>query len=50
MPPEIEVKSELDLSEPTEEILLWAKNNINENPDTKYQKLEELRDLIFGKK
>ncbi|KAJ3656109.1 hypothetical protein Zmor_015209 [Zophobas morio] len=46
---DIEIKSELDLSDPSEELLKWAKKNIREDPDTRCQTLEEFKDLIYSK-
>ncbi|KAF2903937.1 hypothetical protein ILUMI_02238 [Ignelater luminosus] len=41
------VKYEMDLSEPDQQLLDYAKENINEDPDTKLEVLEQLRDMIF---
>lgn len=46
---ENEVKSQLDLGEPPQHVLDWAKENIRENPETRDQVIEEFRDMIFGK-
>lgn len=43
------VKFEMDLKEPTPELFEYAKENLNEDPDTKLEVLAEFRDLIFGK-
>lgn len=43
-----QVLAQLDLGEPPEELLEWAKENINENPETKCQVLEEFRNIIYG--
>lgn len=43
-----EVKSELELDEPTQELLEWAKENIGEIPETRCQVLSDLRDMIYG--
>lgn len=34
--------------EPSEELLEWAKENINEDPNKKDLWISELRDLIYG--
>lgn len=39
----------VDLEEPPQKILDWARENIGENPETKCQLICELRDLIYGK-
>ncbi|RZC32645.1 alpha-tocopherol transfer protein-like [Asbolus verrucosus] len=44
-----EVVSELDLGEPPQELLEWAKENLNENPDTRYQVISDLRDMIYAR-
>lgn len=49
MPAHIEIKQELDLGEPSQELLDWAKENINEDPDTKCQVIDELKELIYCK-
>lgn len=36
-------------AEPSEELLEWARIHINEDPDTKYQLIEDLKDLVYGK-
>lgn len=48
MPSDNDVLSELDLGEPSQELLNWAKENINEDPETRCQKIQDLRDMIFG--
>lgn len=35
--------------EPSDELLEWARNHINEDPDSKDQLISELRDMIYGK-
>lgn len=42
----------IDLSEPEphSKMLKWAERNIGENPNTKLELIEELRDMIFGTK
>lgn len=42
-------KAVLDLSEPSDELLEWAKENINEDPDTKDLLISELKDMIYEK-
>lgn len=42
-------KYEMDLSDPDQELLDYAKEHLNEDPDTKLDVLEQFRDLIFGK-
>ncbi|KAK9878603.1 hypothetical protein WA026_022864, partial [Henosepilachna vigintioctopunctata] len=44
---ENEVKSQLDLGEPPQHILNWARENIKENPETRDQVISEFRDIIF---
>lgn len=43
-----EVKAELDLGEPSQELVEWAKKEIKEDPEKKLQILNELRDMIYG--
>lgn len=40
----------IDLSEPEPHstVLKWAERHIGENPNTKLELIEELRDVIFG--
>ncbi|KAJ8911532.1 hypothetical protein NQ315_005902 [Exocentrus adspersus] len=47
MPSDTDVLAELDLGEPPQELIEWARENINEDPETRCQKLEEFRDMIF---
>nr|CAH7741002.1 unnamed protein product [Callosobruchus chinensis] len=47
MPSDTDVLSELDLGEPPQELLDWAKENLNEDPETREELLEELRNLIY---
>lgn len=49
MPGDNEVKSELDLGPPTPDVLEYARKEVNENPETRCQKISELRDMIYGK-
>ncbi|XP_045470182.1 alpha-tocopherol transfer protein-like isoform X3 [Harmonia axyridis] len=42
-----EVKSQLDLGDPPQHVLDWAKENIRENPETRDQVIQEFRDMIF---
>lgn len=49
MPSDTDVLPELDLGEPPKELLEWAKENLNEVPETRCQILNEFRDLIYGK-
>ncbi|XP_028127985.1 clavesin-1-like isoform X3 [Diabrotica virgifera virgifera] len=44
---EVDVQSELDLGEPPQELLDWALENLNENPETREQVLQDFRDMIF---
>ncbi|XP_060517375.1 clavesin-2-like isoform X2 [Cylas formicarius] len=41
------LKPQFDLEEPDDELLRWAERNIGENPDTKPELIEQLRDMIF---
>lgn len=50
MPAETDVLSELDLGEPPKELVAWAKENLNENGETRCQALEEFRNMIFGRR
>ncbi|KAF5272333.1 hypothetical protein FQA39_LY07934 [Lamprigera yunnana] len=43
------IKFEMVLDEPNQELLDYAKKEINEDPDTKLQTLEDFRNLIFEK-
>ncbi|CAH1117993.1 unnamed protein product [Phaedon cochleariae] len=43
------MKAELNIDEPSEELLEWAKENINENPDKTDLLISDLRDMIFEK-
>lgn len=47
MPAESDVCMELDLGEPPEEVLEFARKELNEDPDTRCQVLEDFRDMIF---
>ncbi|XP_057651392.1 alpha-tocopherol transfer protein-like [Diorhabda carinulata] len=42
-------KAVLDLSEPSDELLEWAEENINENRDKKDLLISELKDMIYEK-
>ncbi|PSN38167.1 hypothetical protein C0J52_14555 [Blattella germanica] len=42
-----DVAAELDLGEPTEELIEYARKHLGESPDTKPALLQEFRDLIF---
>lgn len=48
MPSDTDVLYQLDIGEPPQQLVDWAKENIRENPDTKCLILEDFRDLIFG--
>lgn len=48
MPGDNEIKSELDLSPPSEELLEFARKEINEDPETRCQVISDLRDMIYG--
>lgn len=50
MPSDTEVLPDLDLGEPPQELLDWAREHLNENPETRDQVLQDFRDMIFGKK
>ncbi|XP_018569338.1 clavesin-2 isoform X2 [Anoplophora glabripennis] len=43
------LKATLDLEEPTEDLMEWAKDNINEDPDKSDQIVSDFRDMIFAK-
>lgn len=47
--PDEGVKAELELGEPPQEYLDWALKELGELPDVRIQKLDELRNLIYGK-
>lgn len=49
MPSDNPVISELDLGEPSKELLEYAQKEIGEDPETRCQVLAEFKDLIFGK-
>lgn len=49
MPSDNEVKAELELGEPPQELLDWAKREIGENPETRCQVISDFRDMIFGR-
>lgn len=49
IPPVPEILAQLDLGEPPQELLDWARKNLNEDPETRCQVLQELRDIIYGK-
>lgn len=49
VPSDSEVLAELDLGEPPQELVHWAKEHLNEDPETRCQVLQELRDMIYGK-
>lgn len=44
----VEVRSELDLGEPPQDVLDYAEKELAEDPETRCQVLEEFRDLIYG--
>ncbi|XP_049821830.1 clavesin-2-like [Aethina tumida] len=44
-----EVKAELNLGEMSEELIQYAKENINEDPATKCQVVSDFRDMIFAR-
>lgn len=46
---ENEIKVELDLGEPPQCVLDYARENFGETPETRLRKLDEFRDYIFGK-
>lgn len=48
IPSDTDVLAQLDLGEPPQELLEWAKENLNEDPETRCQVLEEFRDMIYG--
>ncbi|XP_044267008.1 alpha-tocopherol transfer protein-like [Tribolium madens] len=45
----VEVKSELDLGEPSKELLCWAEENIREDPNTRCQILDDFREMIYSR-
>ncbi|CAH1105866.1 unnamed protein product [Psylliodes chrysocephalus] len=47
MPSDTEVLPDLDLGEPPQELLDWAREHLNENPETRDQVLQDFRDMIF---
>lgn len=49
MPSDTDVLYELDLGEPPQQLLDWAKENIHENPDTRCLILEDFRDMIYSR-
>ncbi|RZC38379.1 CRAL TRIO domain containing protein [Asbolus verrucosus] len=49
MPAENEIVAELDLGEPSQELLDWAKENIREDPNTKCQLLSDFKDMIYSR-
>ncbi|KAG5864719.1 hypothetical protein JTB14_034852 [Gonioctena quinquepunctata] len=49
MPSDTDVLAKLDLGEPPQHLLEWAKENIKEDPETRCQVLQEFRDMIFEK-
>ncbi|EFA03951.1 clavesin-2 [Tribolium castaneum] len=49
MPAHVEVVRELELGEPSQDLLDWAKEHINEDPDTKCQLIDELREMIYSR-
>lgn len=49
IPSDTEVLAQLDLEEPPQELVDWAKEHLNEDPATRCQVLQELRDMIYGK-
>lgn len=49
MPEDNQVMSQLDLGEPPQELLKWAKEHLHEYPETKCQVLQDFRDLIFAR-
>lgn len=44
-----DVAFQLDLGEPSQELLEWAKENLGETEEEKSMKLYELREMIYGK-
>ncbi|XP_074039986.1 alpha-tocopherol transfer protein [Leptinotarsa decemlineata] len=49
MPTDNDVLSELDLEEPPQQLLDWAKENINEDPETRCQVLQDFKDMIYAR-
>lgn len=43
-----EVKSELELGEPPQSYLDYARNEVGEDPETRSQVLQDFRDMIYG--
>lgn len=48
MPAETDFCMELDLGAPPKELLEFARKELGENPETRVQVLEDLRDYIYG--
>lgn len=46
--PDEGVKAELDLGEPPQEYKDWALKELGELPEVRVQKLDELRNMIYG--
>lgn len=49
MPNDNEIKAELDLGPLPPELLEYAKNEVNEDPETRCQVLSDFRNMIYGK-
>lgn len=45
-----DVLFELELGEPPQELIVWAKENIGETEEDRSMKLYDLREMIFGKR
>lgn len=48
MPSDNEVTAELDLGPPPQELLEYARKEVNEDPETRCQVISEFRDMIYG--
>lgn len=49
MPNDNEIKAELDLGPLPQELVEYAKNEVNEDPETRCQVLSDFRNMIYGK-
>lgn len=48
--PEEDFSVDLDLGEPPPELMKFAREYVGEDPDTRAKCIQDLRDLIYGKK
>ncbi|XP_017777007.1 PREDICTED: alpha-tocopherol transfer protein-like [Nicrophorus vespilloides] len=49
MPQDTDVLSELDLEDPPQELVAWAKKHLNEDPDTRLKVLDDFRNMIYNR-